>query len=894
MTLKGKSIIIFLVMLAATVFSFRLFSNFNWLHNSIITNLFTSGQILEAENRIYGSLRGEPYDIETAKRVIKDVTRDMMLIKEDVLTKDEFHNLAGIRLSFIRIERILMSDRPPVEIELRQIHRELLKIGESIREFREAFRPRMEREMASKGKVLTSIYFLIGLSLLFLFAGLYRYFIGPILYLGSQVEAVKDGKIKNIKVYKAKDEIGRLSDFTSQTLNELNKSNETLSRQLEIQNATSRILKAAQKPADVDSFLKSVLDIVLSLRGLNVMDMGAILLADEANPDILVLKAYRNFGEFHIKTCTRGVAFGRCICGKAAQEGKIIYKSCIDGDHEIQYEGMAPHGHYCAPIKQGGRVLGVINLYLEENYVPAEMDKEFLENISMIIADTLEIKKLAEMEHLIITAIEESGEGVIIANRDGGIEYMNPAVEVITGYTEEELRSINIFANMRCWGIGEDVARDVTNGNIWSASLKSKKKDGKDYYELLSVIPVKNEKGELIKFVSISRDLTKERSLEDQLRQSQKMEVVGRFAGGIAHDFNNILTAIMGYGNLIMEDMRGDDPLRDYVREVLSSTERAANLTRSLLAFSRRQPIALRPVNLNEVIKGVEKLLLRLISADIELKTTLSEKDMTVMADSGQLEQMLLNLATNARDAMPEGGVLTIETSQIDIDEEYVKSHLFAKPGTYALITVTDTGTGMDAETRERVFEPFFTTKGVGKGTGLGMSIVYGIIKQHDGNINVYSEPGMGTAFKIFLPLVKTGPEEMQPVEETSRPVRGTETVLLAEDDASVRRLIKEFLEKNGYTVVEAVDGEEAVMVFREKGEKIDILLFDVMMPKKNGIEAYEEIIKIRPEIKPLFMSGYAEEVLHRKGLTEKGLDLLSKPVSPNNILKSIREALDR
>ncbi len=893
MTLKRKSIIIFLLMLATTVFSFRLFINFNELHNSIIINLFTSGQILAAENRIYASLKEAPYDIETAKRVIKDVTRDMMLIKEDVLTKDEFHNLAGVRLSFVSIERILMTDRPLAEIELRQIHGELLKIGDSVREFRAAFRPRMEREMASKDKVLSSIYLLIGLSLIFLFAGLYRYFIRPILYLGLQVAAVGDGKRKNITVYKGRDEIGKLSEFTYRTLNELNISNETLSRQLEIQDATSRILKAAQKPADVDSFLKSVLDIILSLSGLNVRDMGGILLADEANPEVLVLRAHRNFREFQIKTCAGGIAFGRCLCGKAAQEGKIIYKSRIDGDHEIQYEGMTPHGHYCVPIKQEDKVLGVINLYLEENYVTGEMDKEFLENISMIIADTLELQKLAERKHLITTAIEESGEGVIIANRNGDIEYVNPAVEVITGYTEEELRSINIFANMRCWGIGEDVVRDVANGNIWSASLKSKKKDGKDYYEVLSVIPVKNEKAEVIKFVSISRDLTKERSLEDQLRQSQKMEVVGRFAGGIAHDFNNILTAIMGYGNLIMEDMREDDPLRDYVREVLSSTERAANLTRSLLAFSRRQPISLRPVNLNEIIKGVEKLLLRLIGEDIEMKTTFSEKDMTVMADPGQLEQTLLNLATNARDAMPEGGLLTIETSLVDIDEEYVKSHLFAKPGTYALITVTDTGTGMDAETREKVFEPFFTTKGVGKGTGLGMSIVYGIIKQHDGNINVYSEPGMGATFKIFLPLVKTGLEELQPVEVTG-PVRGTETVLLAEDDASVRRLIKEVLEKNGYTVVEAADGEDAVMVFREKGEKIDILLLDVMMPKKNGIAAYEEIIKMDPEIKTLFMSGYAEEVLYRKGITEKGLHLLSKPVSPNNILKSIREALDK
>jgi len=891
MTLKKKSIIIFLLMLTVTVFSFKLFTEFNKLHNSILTNFFTSGQILAAENRISGSLREDPHDIETARRVIKDVTGDMMLIKEDLLTKDEFHNLAGVRLSFIRIERVLMTGRPLAVIELRQIHGELLKIGESIKKFREAFRPRMEREMASKMKVLASIYLLTGLGMILLFAGLYRYFIGPILYLGSQVKAVGDGKMENIAVYKGRDEIGKLSEFTYRTLNELHKSNEALSRRLELQHATSEILKADQKAEDIDIFLREVLDIILSLKWLNVPNKGGIYLVDEANLDRFFLRAEKNYTESQKKICSGGFKVGECICGMAAKKGEIIYKASVDEDHVRKYEGMQPHGHYCVPVKHEGKVLGVINLYFEEGYARNELDIEFLQNISMIVSDTLVLKKLSEREHLITMAIEESGESVIIADREGIIEYVNPAFERITGFSRDDVMRESLLTNIKC-GLGEDVCGIVKSGSLWSGIFKGKRMDGRDYYEYLSIIPVKDEKGEVTKYVYIGRDITRERSLEEQVRQSQKMEVIGKFAGGIAHDFNNILTAIMGYGEMLMDEMKEEDPLRSYVEAIRSSTGRATNLTKSLLAFSRKQTITLKTVDLNEVIRGVEKLLLRLIGEDVQLRTVLSERSLAVMADAGQLDQVLMNLATNARDAMPEGGMLTIETGAVNIDEEYVQEHIFSKPGTHAVLSVSDSGIGMDEETMQKIFEPFFTTKGVGKGTGLGLSIVYGIIKQHDGNINVYSEQGLGTTFKIFLPLIKAVVEEIKPVE-TVMPMRGTETVLLAEDDHDVRKLINKVLVKHGYKVMEAVDGEEAVRVFAENRDNIDILLFDIIMPKMKGTEAYEEITKIKPEIKVLFMSGYTEEVIYRKGVLEKGLSFISKPVSPHEILKKIREVLD-
>ncbi|MDP2156336.1 MAG: ATP-binding protein, partial [Nitrospirota bacterium] len=708
---------------------------------------------------------------------------------------------------------------------------------------------------------------------------------------GSQVEAVGDGKMENIAVYKGRDEIGKLSEFTYRTLNELHKSNEALSRRLELQHATSEILKAAQKAEDIDIFLKEVLDIILSLKWLNVPNKGGIYLVDEANLDRFFLRAEKNYTESQKKTCSGGFKVGECICGMAAKKGEIIYKALVDEDHVRKYEGMQPHGHYCVPVKHEGKVLGVINLYLEEGYARNELDIEFLQNISMIVSDTLVLKKLSEREHLITMAIEESGESVIIADREGIIEYVNPAFERITGFSRDDVMRESLLTNIKC-GLGEDVCGIVKSGSLWSGIFKGKRMDGRDYYEYLSIIPVKDEKGEVTKYVYIGRDITRERSLEEQVRQSQKMEVIGKFAGGIAHDFNNILTAIMGYGEMLMDEMKEEDPLRSYVEAIRSSTGRATNLTKSLLAFSRKQTITLRIVDLNEVIRGVEKLLLRLIGEDVQLRTVLSERSLAVMADPGQLDQVLMNLATNARDAMPEGGTLTIETGVVDIDEEYVQEHIFSKPGTHAVLSVSDNGIGMDEETRLKIFEPFFTTKGVGKGTGLGLSIVYGIIKQHDGNINVYSEQGLGTTFKIFLPLIKAGVEEIKSVE-TVMPMRGTETVLLAEDDPDVRKLISKVLVKHGYKVMEAVDGEDAVRVFAENRDKIDLLLLDIIMPKMKGTEAYEELTKISPKIKVLFMSGYTEEVIYRKGVLEKGLSFISKPVSPHEILKKIREVLD-
>ncbi len=399
--------------------------------------------------------------------------------------------------------------------------------------------------------------------------------------------------------------------------------------------------------------------------------------------------------------------------------------------------------------------------------------------------------------------------------------------------------------------------------------------------------------GTLGGLVGIILDVTERRKIEDQLRHAQKMEAMGTLTGGVAHDFNNILTAIIGYGSLVRIGMKEDDPFRPYIKEILSAAEKATNLTRSLLAFSKKQIINPKPVNLSEIIRGIEKLLLRVIGEDVELRIMLNGEDLTIMADPGQIEQVLMNLCTNSRDAMPDGGLLTIETKIVTLDSEYIKTHGYGEIGKYALVSITDTGIGMDENTRERIFEPFFTTKELGKGTGLGLAMAYGIIKQHNGYINVYSEPCKGTTFKIYLPLIKSEIAGAEP-DALPPPKRGSETVLVAEDEAAVRKLTRDVLEGYGYKAIEAEDGEDAINKFMENKEGIHILLFDLIMPKKNGKEAYEEISRIRPDIKAIFMSGYTADIIHKKGILEKGLNFISKPVSPDELLRRVREVLDK
>jgi two-component system cell cycle sensor histidine kinase/response regulator CckA len=406
------------------------------------------------------------------------------------------------------------------------------------------------------------------------------------------------------------------------------------------------------------------------------------------------------------------------------------------------------------------------------------------------------------------------------------------------------------------------------------------------------VVPVKDENGKVVKVIEVGRDVTEQKNLEHQLHHSQKMEAVGQLAGGVAHDFNNILTATIGFASLMLMKMDVDNQLRHYAEQILVTSEKAATLTRSLLAFSRKKIVSLQPTDLNEVLRNGKKLLLRLIREDIEFRDELCPDSLVIMADAVQLEQVFMNLVTNARDAMPEGGELYLKTAPFPMDVDFIHSHGYGKAGNYACISISDTGEGMDEKTVERIFEPFFTTKEVGKGTGLGLATVYGIVRQHDGYINVYSEPGRGTTFRIYLPLVTAvvGDNEKP---ASSLPAGGAETVLLAEDDEYVRKSDLEILENFGYNVIEAVDGEEAIEKFARHADGIDMLILDLIMPKKNGREVYEAAKRIRPDIKAVFMSGYTADVITRKKMLDENMHFVEKPVSPKVLLTKMREAFN-
>ena len=513
------------------------------------------------------------------------------------------------------------------------------------------------------------------------------------------------------------------------------------------------------------------------------------------------------------------------------------------------------------------------------------------------IQDITEQKRAEEGLYLQGAALKAAANAIVITDRSGVIEWVNPAFTALTGYSEGEAIGKNprlVKSGAHEQALYKELWDTLLAGEVWRGEMMNRRKDGTFYPEGQTITPVKNAQGEITHFIAIKRDLTENHKLEAQLQHAQKMESIGTLAGGIAHDLNNILTAIIGYGTLALMKMAVNDPQRPHIQHMLEASDRATRLTKDLLLFSRKQVVDRKPLDLNTVVAKAEKFLTRVIGEDIACQTIHHPAPLPVLADDYQLEQVLMNLVTNARDAMPHGGALTLTTGTIKLDSEFVSTHGFGKPGAYALITVTDSGCGMDEATRLRVFEPYFTTKEVGKGTGLGLAVTYGIIKQHDGYINVYSEPGTGSTFRVYLPLVTTaGGAEPRPAEQEAASVRGTETILLAEDDEQVRELTRSVLTEFGYTVIAAVDGADAVQKFVEFNENIDLLLFDLIMPKMNGKEALDEIRKIRPEIKAIFSSGYAPETIRQKAALANGAHLIAKPAPPLTLLQKVRSVLD-
>ena len=502
---------------------------------------------------------------------------------------------------------------------------------------------------------------------------------------------------------------------------------------------------------------------------------------------------------------------------------------------------------------------------------------------------------LIEREELFRLISENAADMIAVVDENGHRLYNSPSYEKVLGYNFEDLQATPSIEQIHPedQSLVQEAAVEARQTGVGRRiEYRMRHKDGTWRTLESTANAIVNAKGEVRRFVIVNRDITARKRLEEQFRQAQKMEAVGRLSGGIAHDFNNILGVIIGYGEILAERLESGHSLRLCADEILHAGRRAATLTRQLLAFSRQQVLAPRVLELNSVIADIEKMLRRVIGEDVELETKLSPDLGRVKADQGQVEQVILNLAVNARDAMPEGGKLTITTANTELDAVAVRRYSYpVKPGRYVLLSVSDTGMGMSSETQAHIFEPFFTTKEKGKGTGLGLATVYGVVKQSDGYIEVHSEPGAGATFKIYLPLVDQPADPEQ--QRTAKPLRGGgETILLVEDEDMLRTLTRNVLEFLGYTVLEAADGQQAREISRRESRKIDLLLTDVVMPGMNGPALAFELMSSRAGLSVLYTSGYTGQAVGH-GVLPEGSHFIAKPFTREDLACKVREALN-
>ncbi|OPY08050.1 MAG: Blue-light-activated protein [Syntrophus sp. PtaB.Bin001] len=528
-------------------------------------------------------------------------------------------------------------------------------------------------------------------------------------------------------------------------------------------------------------------------------------------------------------------------------------------------------------------------MWIDVAQIPERDDTGQVKALIVIGRDVTENKR---NEAMFKSLFQAAPLAIFSTDENRVITRVNDYASTTLGYSAEEM----VGRNARFLYCGDEdyeaAGKALYSTTSNPTEIRMRKKDGEAIWAIISrsYLNGKDPSGGSIVVV---QDITSRKVLEEQLRQAQKMEAIGQLAGGVAHDFNNMLQAILGYTNMILYSLSPEDKNRRKLQEVEKAAERATALTRQLLAFSRRQVLKLVPLDMNSAVDDLLKMLRRLIGENIELSFLPDPKLWKVNADRGQMEQVIVNLCVNARDAMSDGGLLSITTHNTQLDEEYCSQNDWARPGRYVRLDITDSGCGMDPETRAKIFEPFFTTKEQGRGTGLGLATVYGIVRQHEGMIHVYSEVGKGSRFSVYLPTTENAREEIPAEEQVSDP-GGHETILLAEDDEPLRFLTKEMLKPAGYRVLVAVDGEDALRLYRDHEKEIDLLLLDVVMPKKGGRCVYDEIRAVRPDIPCLFMSGYSENAVHTNFILNQGFKLIQKPFKSNDLLKMLREELDR
>ena len=600
---------------------------------------------------------------------------------------------------------------------------------------------------------------------------------------------------------------------------------------------------------------------------------------------------------------------GRIVRGNQAVEKMLGYVETDYIGEKLSGIGvpldMNDFGAIMASLKKNG----ILNY--EDVSVKAKSGKNVYADIYMVdkaalaqcnIRDVSERKRAEKrMAEMLYEAHEDKsrleailssmGDGLSIQDTDFVVLYQNKVMKDLRGdHVGEHCYSSYENKDHVCEGC--PMAMAYKDGGIHKADRNVAISTGTLHVEV-TASPLRDLEGKTVAGIELVKDVTDQKKLEGQLRHAQKMEAVGTLAGGIAHDFNNLLTVINGYGAMVMDTLEAGSPSVENMNEVLTAAGRAADLTKRLLIFSRKEVVEVKPVDLNALLLGLKKMLVRIIRESIDFDMDLSDGPLMVQADAGQMEQVLMNLTVNARDAMLEGGRLTIGTGLEEVDGAFVGAYGYGVPGKYALITVADTGCGMSAETLKRIFDPFFTTKGVGKGTGLGLSMAYSILKQHNGYIKVYSEPGEGTVFSLYLPLGEETPSADRKLKGAVSVKGGNETILIAEDDDSLRKLNKITLESSGYHVICARDGEEAISKFMENRERISLVLLDMIMPKKNGKEVGEAVRKASPRVKILFSSGYSENIIKTDELTAVGFNFIHKPFTQEGLLTKVRNVLD-
>ena len=511
------------------------------------------------------------------------------------------------------------------------------------------------------------------------------------------------------------------------------------------------------------------------------------------------------------------------------------------------------------------------------------------------VKDTSQRRRSEEAQRRLFTAVEQAADAIMVTDVKGKIEYVNPAFEKVTGHTLMEV----VGQNPRLLKSGEhdqmfykNLWNTITRGEVWTGRFINRTKNGKLFHEAATISPVRDAIGKIVNFVAVKHDMTEHLKLSEQLVQAQKMEAIGTLAGGIAHDFNNLLQVTLGYSEFLLAEKRKDDPEFEDLSKIFQAAQSGAELVQRLLMFSRKVESKPIPLNLNKQIVQVEKLLRRTIPKMIDIKLDLSQQLMEVEADPTQVEQILMNLAINARDAMPDGGRLTINTKNTNLDEEYCKIHVGVKPGVYVALSVSDTGRGIDAETVEHIFEPFFTTKEIGRGTGLGLATVYGIIRQHGGHIICESEVCKGSTFSVYFPAILS---RLEHVAESvlEMPACGTETVLLVDDEDSVRELGNRIMTNNGYKVLTAANGEAALEVYGKEKERIALVILDLIMPIMGGKDCLKKILAIDPHAKILIASGYSADASTREFIELGAQGFVSKPFRLNELLRQVRKALD-